>query len=464
MGNYKIKKGFDIELDGKPSCDLEVLADTGEVGVLPLEIHGVRWRLLVEEGDKVKRGDALLEDKQSTNFKLRAPASGTIGKITRGERRFVKSILIETDGNSEEVTFNKYNVPDIKKLSADKIISQLETTGYLAYLIQRPFSKMAETSQKPKSIFVNGMNTGPFQADASVVVEDDPKAFQAGIEILNKLTDGDVNLCLEKDTQGKITEIENTKIHTFSGVHPAGNTSVHISKIDPMAPTDIIWTIKAVDLVQIGKLFLTGSLPATKIVSLGGNVVVEDQAKHYKVPVGAPNSIFADKIESGDIRYICGDVLAGNKISKDDFIGMYQSSLTVIPESEERHFMGWAMPGITDYSYSRTFVSSIINFFFGRKLVADILGKDLCRLNTNTNGGLRAMVLTGYYDKVMPMNIMVDYLVRAVLAKDTDEAIQLGILETAPKDFALCDFICPSKMEIQEIIQKGLDMIEEEGI
>jgi len=192
--------------------------------------------------------------------------------------------------------------------------------------------------------------------------------------------------------------------------------------------------------------------------------VTEGEEKHYRVLVGSPISIFADKIEPGDLRYISGDVLSGKKISAESVFGLYQSSLTVIPESEERHFMGWAMPGFTDYSFSRTFISSAFNFIFGRKLFTQIIGKPLCRLNTNTHGGERAMVLTGYYDRVMPMNILVDYLVRAVLAKDTDEAIQLGILETAPEDFALCDFICPSKTEVQAIIREGLELIEEEGI
>ena len=464
MGNYKIKKGFDIELDGKPSCEIVDAMDVLSVGVSPQEIEGVRWRLLVSDGDTVKRGTALLESKKDNQFKLRSPSAGVITEIKKGARRFVDCITIKVDSKGDVETFSKFDLKQISSLDADTVLDQLVNTGYLAFLTQRPFSNIADRSIRPKSIFVNGMNTGPFQADAEVVVNDAPEEFQAGLDLLIKLTDGRVNLCLSKAATGAITKVDNVDIHTFTGVHPAGNTSVHISNIDPMAPTDVVWTIKAVDLVLIGKLFLNGELPENKIISLGGNKVKDGHAKHYRVLVGSPISALANQIEERDVRYISGDILSGEKITKESYLSFYQSSLTVIEESYERHFMGWSMPGFTDYSYSKTFVSSILNFIFGRKLVVDILGDNICRLNTNKNGGHRAMVLTGYYDKVMPMNIMVDYLIRAVLAKDTDEAIQLGILETAPEDFALCEFICPSKTEIQKIIKDGLDMIEEEGI
>ena len=478
MGNYKIKKGFDVQLVGKPSCELVDAVSAASIGLRPLDILGVRWRLLVSEGDKVKRGAVLLESKQDTDFKFRATAAGTISKIVLGDRRFVDNIIIDVDNNGEVEQLKKYDLSKIASLSADVIINHLKDTGLIAHLIQRPFSKMADASVKPKSIFVNGMNTGPFLVDASVVVDDAPEAFQAGIDLLTKLTDGDVNLCIAKGTEGSMKSIKNAAIHTFTGAHPAGNTSLHISKVDPMIPTDVIWTINAAELVQVGKVFLDGAIPATKIVALGGNCVKVGEAKHYRVLSGSPVSLLADKFEQEGhpvtpfsnriddlkVRLISGDALSGTKLNADGYLGLYQNSLTVIEDSDKRHFMGWAMPGLTDYSYSRTFVSSILNLVLGREIVMNLFSKRLTRLNTNTNGGLRTMVLTGYYDKVMPLNIMVDYLIRAVLAGDTDEAIKLGILETAPEDFALCEFICPSKTDIQAVIQKGLNMIEEEGI
>ena len=464
MGNYKIKKGFDIQLSNKPTIELMDLERPSIIGVAPLEYKGIRWRLLVSENDVVKCGTPLLENKLNEAQKICAPSAGTIKKIVRGERRFIESIIIAPDHCGEVIEFTKTDLNSINSLDREFIIEQLLKSGYIAYLIQRPFSKIADISLKPKSIFVNGMNTGPFQADATVVVNDATEAFIAGLELMKKLTYGKVHLCISDNAKGAIRDVSNVDVHTFSGVHPAGNTSVHISRVEPMSPTDIIWTIKAVDLVQIGKLFLKGTLPETKIVSLGGNCVKYGEAKHYRVRVGSPISIFADKIVGNNARYISGDILSGKKLEKNDFIGFYQSSLTVIEESDKRHFMGWAMPGFTRYSYSRTFMLSLLNFVLGRKRVKNILGESITRLNTNMNGSKRAMVLTGYYDKVMPLNIMVDFLIRAILAEDTEEAIQLGILETAPEDFALCEFICPSKINIQEIIQHGLDMVEEEGI
>ena len=312
---------------------------------------------------------------------------------------------------------------------------------------------MADPAAQPKSIFVTAMNTAPFQADAEVVAASDPVAFQAGLDLMTRLTEGDVHLCVGPDAGDTLNGAERVSLHRFSGPHPSGNTSVHISRIDPMVPTDVVWTVKAVDLVSIGRLFLDGTLPTSRVVCLGGPGVQNEARSHYRLrPGGDLKPLFETSLNEGDVRIIGGDVLTGCEIAPDSHLGFHQSATTVILAHKERYFMGWTMPGLKKMSFSRLFASTWLP------------GKKDWNLGTAMHGEERALVLTGHYDKVMPLNIMVDFLIRAVLAGDTDEAISLGILETDPEDFALCDVICPSKIEVQEIISRGLRMIEEEGI
>ncbi len=449
-----IKKGFDVALAGRPATEITDASRSKTVAVFPLEFHGMKQRLLVAEGDVVKHGAALMENKAYEAFKLRAPAGGQVIAIDRGDRRFVERIVIAVDPDADSERFESYSPDALWTLERNTILDQLMATGFLSLIRQRPFSRMADRNAQPKSIFVNGMNTGPFQADAETVVSDDPTAFQAGLDLMTCLTEGDVHLCVGENAGPALEGAQRVNLHHFYGPHPAGNNSVHIDRVDPMSPTDIVWTVKAVDLVSIGRLFLDGVLPVTRIVSLGGPSVKAEERRHYRLTAGADLKPLLDQALSDDgaQRIISGDVMSGERIERDAHLRFHQSAITVIPANQERYFMGWTMPGLRKMSFSRLFASSWL------------LGNPDWYIGTNLHGEERAMVLTGYYDKVMPLNIMVDFLIRAVLAGDTDESIALGILETDPEDFALCDVICPSKIEVQELIYKGLRQIEEEGI
>ncbi len=451
--DFRVKKGFDVGLAGKPACEIATVVPSATVAVFPLEFEGIKQRLIVSEGDTVARGAILMEDKAHEAFKLRAPAGGTVTSIVRGERRFVEKIVITVSDGAEPEAFQKFAPDALVSLDRKTILDQLITTGYLSLIRQRPFSHMADPSAQPRSIFVNAMNTGPFQADAETVVADDPAAFQAGLDLMTCLTEGAVHLCVGTNAGEALNAAQRVERHSFSGPHPSGNSSVHISRIAPMDPTDIVWTVKAVDLVGIGRLFLDGVLPASRIVSLGGPSVKPEARRHYRIRAGGElGSLLGDSLIEGEHRILNGDVLSGKRIPDDAHLRFHQSSTTVILADKERYFMGWTMPGIGAMSFSRLFASTWLP------------GKRDWKLGTNMHGEERALVLTGNYDKVMPLNIMVDFLIRAVLANDTDESIALGILETEPADFAMCDVICPSKVEIQEIIRGGLRQIEEEGI
>jgi Na+-transporting NADH:ubiquinone oxidoreductase subunit A len=300
------------------------------------------------------------------------------------------------------------------------------------------------------------MSTAPFQADIHIAVTGEEAAFQSGLDVLTRLTNGKVNLCISEDPahpSTAVTQAKHVDIHTFRGPHPSGNSSVHIHHVDPISPGDQVWVARAVDVIQIGRLFLEGALPATRVVAAGGAGIKEPSRQYYRSRIGGRlDSMLKGKYEEGAHRILCGDALSGTQILPEENLRFYQSSITAISADRERHFLGWLSPGWNLFSASRLFLSS----WFKRRVPWN--------LNTNLNGSPRVMVMTGLYDNYLPMRIMVDYLVRAALAHDTDEAVKLGILETEPEDFALCSFVCPSKMDIVGIIRNGLKEIEEEEL
>ena len=454
--HIRIRKGLDIRLAGAPLPDVTDVASSGIVTVYPSDLGGIKPRLLVKEGDQVNRGSPLFLNKKNEALKFRSPVGGTVKSIVIGERRAIEKIVIEAARSEQVESLPKYAPDQLLGLARDQLLGSLLDTGLIALIRQRPFSKMADPAAQPKSIFVNAMSTAPFQADAAVVIKGHETAFQAGLNALTRLTAGKVFLCLDakaKDLPPALAAAKNVSIHFFDGPHPAGNSSVHIHYLDPVKPHQAVWTVKAADVVQIGRMLTEGAVPADRIVSLGGPGVKENARRHYRIRIGESLRALLDgKLEPGEQRVVSGDVLGGSASSPDVSLRFLDTAITVLPEDRERHYLGWIMPGLTVFSQSRTFLSRWL-----RPWATWALG-------TNTHGGKRAMVLTGLYDRFLPMNIMADYLVRAILAHDTDEAVKLGILEVDPEDFALCAFACPSKMDLVGIVRQGLDEVEKEGI
>lgn len=455
MASFTIRKGLDIPLAGRPAPEIVEAPPSNTIAVLASEFGPIKPRLDVQEGVRVRRGQSLFHDKKRPSMRVTAPSAGVVSSIVWGPRRALERIVIRVEGDEVE-PYPRHDPLALRALERSAIIERLENTGLIHLIRQRPFGRAANPEAKPKSIFVNGMATAPFQPDINVLVKGREMAFQAGLDVLSRLTDGRVFLCLNGAVPNApaLTDARNVEVHFFEGPHPSGNTSVHISRLDPMTPTDIVWTIRAVDVLQIGHLFLNGEVPSHRVVSLGGPAVREDQRRYYRVRIGQPlASWLPDRLIAGETRIIRGDVLAGEKTASDDAVQLLDTGFTVLAEDRERHLLGWAMPGHSYFSVSRAFLSRWLGGL-----------KREWALGTNQHGELRPMVLTGLYDQYMPLNIMVDYLVRAVLANDTEEAIKLGILETLPEDFALCAFVCPSKMDLVGIIRKGLADIEKEGI
>lgn len=451
MAEFKIRKGFDVKVSGQPDSTLEDYASPPLFAVYPSEFEDLKPRLKVAAGDSVKRGDILFENKKNEKMLFRSPCCGTVKAVNLGARRFPAEILIERAVEEESVTFETYTCDAVGNLSREQVVDHLLNTGLWPLIKQRPFNKIADPDAAPKAIFINAASSAPFQADFSLVLKGDENAFQTGINALAKLTEGKVHLC--KSAGSDIPEFNNTESHTFSGKHPSGNTSVHINRISPIQPHDTVYTLPAQDVILIGKLLTTGELPRTKVVALAGPAVKDGYRKHYRVELGASLApLFEQALEGEEVRVISGNVLWGDQVAADTCVRYYGSEYFVLEEDRSRHLMGWTMPGLFQYSSHRVNLSSVMGLTHEWKL------------GTSLHGSHRAMVVTGWMDRYQPLNIMTDYLIRAALAHDTDEMVQLGILETDPEDFALAAFVDPHKTDVCKIIKQGLLEIEEEGI
>ncbi|MDD3567418.1 MAG: Na(+)-translocating NADH-quinone reductase subunit A [Bacteroidales bacterium] len=448
---FKIRKGLNIPLKGEAE-KVFTRAELAEFyAVKPTDFPGLTPKLSVAEGDKVKVGTPLFYDKYRTNILFTSPVSGEVHLVRRGERRKILEVVVKTDSSQDFEEFGRSNP---KELPREQVVEKMLKAGLWPTIRQRPYSIVANPEDKPKAIHISGFDTAPLSPDLDFAVKDEEEAFQAGIDALNRLAEGNVNLNLNADypPSNVYTKVKGVKFNYFSGPHPAGNVGVQIHHVDPISKGDLIWVVNPLDVIIIGRLFLRGIYDATKVIALAGSEV--QKPRYFILKTGASiANIVADNITKNpsELRFISGNVLTGAKIDADGFLGFYDNMVTVIPEGNYYEFMGWAQPGFNKYSFSSTFLSSLLP---GRKYALD----------TNLHGGERAYVVTGQYEKVLPMDIYPVHLIKAILAKDIDKMENLGIYEVAEEDFALCEYVCTSKTNVQEIIREGLDlMIKELG-
>ncbi|MCD4698314.1 MAG: Na(+)-translocating NADH-quinone reductase subunit A [Bacteroidales bacterium] len=442
----KIRKGLDIKLQGEAEKKVkEVVSDN--FAIKPPDFHGVFPKLFVKEGDTVKAGTPVFFNKYRDNIHFTSPVSGKITAIHRGAKRKMLEVRIESDG---KMNYEDFGAEDPKSLTKEKITEKLLKSGIWAFIRQRPYSVIADPQDEPKAIFISAFDSAPLAPDFNFLVEGDEKAFQAGIDAIGKLTSGKVHLNLrERGTASNVfSGVKGVQINKFNGPHPAGNIGIQIHSLDPLNKGEVVWYVNPQAVITIGKLFLEGKYDATRKIALTGSEVKNPQ--YYKVVAGC--NIFPlveNNRNSTNIRYISGNALAGTKIDKDGYLGFYDNQLTLIPEGDYHEFLGWAMPRFNKFSYSKTFFSWLTP---GKKY----------KLDTNLNGGHRAFVLTGEYEKVFPMDIYPMQLLKAIIVKDIDLMENLGIYEVDEEDFALCEFIDASKTEMQSIVREGLDFIRKE--
>ncbi len=446
--DIRIKKGLDIKLKGKARLKLSSAPRSKTFAITPTNFHGIIPKLLVKVGDKVNVGDTLFYSKQKEEVKFSSPVSGEIKEIVRGAKRVILSIIISADAQDQ---FRAFKVKKVEALTSEEVKQWILESGCWPFINQRPYDIIANPDEKPKSIFVSALSTAPLAADVDFVLKGKETEFQEGINALAKLTEGKVHLTVSASENSFLSQIKGAEIHKINPIHPAGNVGTQIGRIDPINAGERVWTVRPQDVAAIGSLFLHGKYDPSIVVALAGSQVLEPQ---YYATIRSVQleSLLKGKLSDQKARIISGNPLTGVAASKNAYLGFYDDTISVIPEGDHYTFFGWVpFTGGNKFSMSRTFLSWLN-------------GNKEYDLDTNMNGEERAFVLTGEMEKVFPLDIYPMQLLKAVMSGDIERMENLGIYEVAPEDFALIDFVSSSKIEAQDLIRKGLDiMVKEVG-
>ena len=445
----KITKGLNLPIAGMPSQQISSKPAVKRVALLGEEYIGMRPSMAVREGDRVQKGQLLFEDKKNPGVRFTAPASGTISAIHRGERRVLQSVVIDVDGD-DAVHFPRYELADLAGLTREAVQRQLLESGMWTAFRTRPFSKIPAPGSVPAAIFVTAIDTNPLAADPQPIILAQREAFDAGLTLLTRLTDGKVHVC--QASGGKLGghPVGQVTFNQFAGPHPAGLVGTHIHFLEPVSLHKQVWHLNYQDVIAVGKLFLEGELSVERIIALGGPQVKEPRL--IKTCSGASlDELLADELLDDENRIISGSVLSGTHArGPHAFLGRFHLQISVVKEGREKELFGWVMPGKDKFSITRT----TLGHFMKRKLF---------NFSTDTNGGERAMVPIGNYERVMPLDILPTMLLRDLLAGDTDSAQALGCLELDEEDLALCTYVCPGKYEYGPALRSVLTQIEQEG-
>ena len=441
----KISKGFDIKIVGAPTHDLESLPPSDIFVLKPSDFKDLTPKLMVGEGDTVLAGQKIFFDKDRPEIGFVSPVSGEVIEIVRVEKRRISEIKILAD---KKIEYKQFEVGSQNTKEGIKDI--LLESGCWSYIRQRPFDTIPDTTSIPKAIFVSLFDTAPLAPDYDFVLKNKKVELKKGLEVLATLSSGNLQIGVPNSSTSEFTgNINGASVNEFKGPHPAGNVGIHIHHISPILPGQSVWYLNPQDVCIIGNLFLTGKYDATRIIALGGSGVVDPQ--YYEILTGQTlRSILEKKIKEDNQRIIQGNVLTGVKSSESDYLSFYTNQITVISEGNQPEFLGWILPGFNKLSLSRSYFS-----WLNKSKTYD--------LDTNTHGEERAFVVSGQYEKVLPMNIMPVILLKAILAQDIERMEQLGIYEVSEEDFALCEFVCTSKIEVQQIIKQGLELMQKEA-
>ena len=450
---FKIRKGLDLPITGQPDLTVEEAGKVQSVAIIGTDYVGMKPTMEVKVGDRVKLGQVLFADKKTPGVNYTSPGCGTVSAINRGEKRILLSVVIELDGDEEE-TFTSFSQDQLAELSREKVVENLLASGLWTALRTRPYSKIPSPESEPHSLFVNAMDTNPLAAPPQVVIQGRKDDLRNGLTVLSKLTDGELFFCQHPGDALPGSELDFVTSATFAGPHPAGLVGTHIHFLDPVSAEKTVWHLDLQDVLAIGALFTSGKLDVERIISLAGTMV--ERPRLLRTRLGAKiDDLVAGELKTSEnedgCRVISGSVLYGRKAEGLlSFLGRYHLQVSVIEEDSRRELLEWQKPGTDRFSLTRLFA-------------AKILPNPKFRFTTSLHGSERAMVPIGIYEKVMPLDMMPTFLLRALIVGDTDEAQALGCLELDEEDLALCTFACPAKYDFGPILRKNLTTIEVEG-
>lgn len=445
---HKIKRGLNIRLVGEADKVVSATDTLQTVLISPEDFFGSRPKTMVNVGDEVLAGTPLMYDKNNDAYKICSPVSGEVVEIVRGDKRKLLGIKILAD---KETRYKHFEPADVEKTDAESLVSSLCESGMWSLIRMRPYNAVAFPVLKPKAVFVSAFDSAPMAPDMDFVINGQEREFETGLKLLGKISGAKVYLGIhnEKTVSPAFTGTRSAEVHRFSGPHPAGLVSTQIGCISPINRGETIWTVSTQDVISLGRFILTGKFDVSRLVAMTGSGL-KNRGYVRTVPGANMESLVgADNLNPGNWRWISGNVLSGKNVGPQGYLSYYDHQVSIIPEGGEPEFFGWIAPGFNKLSVSRTFFSWL-------------QPNKQYNLNTNMNGELRNFVVTGEYEKVFPLDVMPVQLLKAVLAEDIDLQEQLGIYEVVPEDFALCEFVCTSKIESQAIIEKGLLRLYEE--
>lgn len=443
----KLRKGLDIRLKGTAAKQKTLIPASEEYALMPQDFVGVTPKPVVREGDVVKAGDALFVNKASQEVGFASPVSGTVAAVVRGERRKVLRVVVKA---GKETQYNDYGKKNPAQLTGDEVKASLLQAGLFGYINQLPYAVSTTPDTTPKAIFVSALRDMPLAGDFEVELQGNEDAFQAGLTALSKM--GKTYLGIgAKQTSPALTQAKDVEVYVFDGPCPAGNVGVQVNHIDPVNKGEVVWTVDPSAVIFFGRLFLTGKVDLRKVVAVAGSEMASPS--YVETLVGAPlKDVLKGQLDARPhVRLINGNPLTGRKSSLEDYLGAHTSEVTAIPEGDDvDEMLGWIMPRTRQFSTSRSYFSWL-------------LGKRGYDLDARVKGGERHMIMSGEYDKVLPMDIYAEYLIKAIIAGDIDKQEALGIYEVSPEDFALAEFVDSSKLELQKLVREGLDILRKEN-
>ena len=442
----RLRKGLDIKLLGAPVKELTEVGLAESYALCPDDFTGVTPKPVVKEQQTVKAGEALFIDKNHPEVKFVSPVSGEVVAVNRGARRKVMSIVVKPDAKQ---TYVEFGTKSVQSLSGDEVKATLLESGLFSFFRQRPYDVIANPADAPRGIFVSAFDSKPLAPDFEFVLQGNELDFRTGLSAIAKIAPTTLSISASQ-TAETLTDAKNVDLYAFKGAHPAGNVGVQINHIKPVNKGEVVWTIDPEAVIFIGRLFNKGVVDMTRVIAVAGEEIVNPQ--YLKVIAGAKISSIVDGRlnKTEHIRIINGNVLTGVKCTKDDYLGAFANMVTVIPEGDDvNEFMGWIAPRLKQFSVSRTFFSWLCC-------------KKPFSIDARIKGGERHMIMSNEYDKVFPMDIYPEYLIKAIITGNIDKMEAYGIYEVAPEDFALCEFVDSSKLELQRIVREGLNNLRAE--